>query len=239
MSSYADQERQLKLANKRLNDRTAAVEQRLASRLNDVQEAYQLTLPSLLSEQRKAHRADANGLTMTATTYWQDVAEPRAAQYVDKATAVIDQEFTAVADAVKRFQQSIRNYSNASGQRSDRSAVSNWISDAVEPLLECVPTADQINQVGEKWQQKLHRAAIVRSLPELLLNPQTSARDIIARTEMDLLEKGPWVHGDRMLSAFELATSDIRNYLADELRRVAAPQHPAKPKKSDQVLILG
>lgn len=239
MSTEINLERQLQLANIRLADRTAAISERLSARLDDVRQQHELTLASLLSEQQAAHKASKEGEALSATAYWQQVAEPRAALYVKDAINVLDSEIYAIEEAVKRFLGSIRIFANASGRRSDPRAVSGWIAEAVHPLLATTPKMDNLNRVGHQWQKRLRRAAAVRSIPELLLNPQLSSRDIISQTEMRLLENSPWVHGDRMLSAFELATSDIGAHLESALARVAT-SHTAESKRQEakDILIL-
>lgn len=239
MSTEINLERQLQLANIRLVDRTAAITQRLSSRLHDVQQEHELTLASLLSEQQATHRANKRGEALTATAYWQQVAEPRASRYVTDAMSVVDDEMEPIKDAVERFLKSVRIFSKASGRRADPRAVSGWIAEAVHPLLDTAPQMNNLNRVGEQWQKRLRHSASLRSIPDLLLNPKVSAGDIVSQTEMRLLEDSPWVYGDRMLSAFELATSDIQSHLAGSLTRVATSHTPeAKRKEAEDVLVL-
>ncbi len=239
MSTEINLERQLQLANIRLNDRTAAISQRLSTRLDDVRQQHELTLASLLSEQQAAHKTNKEGQALTATAYWQKVAEPKASLYVADAVAVLDDEIDAIEDAVRRFLESIRIFAKASGRRADPRAVSGWIAEAVQPLLDSTPAMDNLNRVGDRWQKRLRRTAAMHSIPDLLLNPRLSAGDIVSQTEMRLLENSPWVHGDRMLSAFELATSDIRAHLASTLAKVAT-SHTAEAKRQEaqDVLVL-
>ncbi|MEZ5343024.1 MAG: hypothetical protein R2706_16745 [Acidimicrobiales bacterium] len=195
----------------------------MSGRLLDVQSALELTLPSLLSEQRKAYRSTGTGTDINATVFWQEVAEPRATHYAEQAIAVIDEELTTAHDAVRQFRRSVRAFSHETGRRHDQRATNRWIAEALQPIVHCGPSMDRINTLGEAWQKKLRRAAVRRSIPDLLLNPHIAARDIIAKTEMELLEASPWILGDRLLSAFELATTDIRNHLLDAVTKLANP----------------
>ena len=90
---------------------------------------------------------------------------------------------------------------------------------AVDRVLDAIPPPDPINELGEWWQRRLHRGALVRSLPRLLLSG-VEAELVVGTAELALLDGPPWSHGDRLLSAFELAHSEIRSQtrlLADDL----------------------
>lgn len=95
--------------------------------------------------------------------------------------------------------------------------------DAVTRLLDRSPLGDggsataatdvapptRIRHVRGWWHRRLRRAALVRSFPSALLATPGEVGLVVARTEMALLDRQPWSHADRLLSAFELAHEEI------------------------------
>ena len=59
-------------------------------------------------------------------------------------------------------------------------------------------------------------------MPTQLAMSTTALEDRIDHMELELLEQLPWAHGDRLLSAFELAHVDVKTLI----REAAAPSTP-------------
>lgn len=83
----------------------------------------------------------------------------------------------------------------------DRSGIDQHVSELRPPV--------PIRQVSAWWHRRLRRAALIRSIPSVLMATPIEAELVIARAEMALLERQPWSHADRLLTAFELAHVQI------------------------------
>lgn len=210
--------------------------QQLRSHLDDVRTRRDLSLRSLLAMQKNALEDSQAGIGLDPTIYWTKVAEPAAAIYRSESATVIDEGLLQVRDSITKLRQELRSFSNRTGRAQKPKLVSAWISEQLTPLRSVAPTSESINLVGEQWQKKLHRSAVARALPEILVRPSSSAENIISATEMKLLSQPPWVNGDRVLSAFELATVDIRTHLIDRLEELSGANRIAQD--ATQILIL-
>lgn len=199
-------------ARQRLVDRTAAVETRLAARLHDVQGQRDLTWRLLLSSQRKISKAI--GHAPSPTQFWETEAAPMAAAFATAARLVIDSELENVSDAVSRFTASV------SPLLSDPS-IGQFVRTDVSVVLQVLGsnTLDDgpLNDLGDRWQERLHRQAIRRCMRLRNSNTGEPFDAVVAREELDMLDKAPWIHGDRLLSAFEIAHSETRSHLRDML----------------------
>jgi hypothetical protein len=82
-------------------------------------------------------------------------------------------------------------------------------SDPARLLLAALPSLDPIDELGRWWQRRLRRAATLRALPLIALRAPSQAELVIANVEMSLLDRAPWSHGDRLLSAFETAHAEV------------------------------
>ena len=194
---------------------------RLEARLHQAMELHDLDRRELLAAQRDVLRLKRAGLVPSPNDYWGSTAVPRASILVDASLNAIADELTVLGDAIDRFLVA-----------TSRSTLEPWISgahgqaavqragiSAVDRVLDAIPPPDPINELGEWWQRRLHRGALVRSLPRLLLSG-VEAELVVGTAELALLDGPPWSHGDRLLSAFELAHSEIRSQtrlLADDL----------------------
>ena len=134
----------------------------------------------------------------------------------------------AIVDEGERLAEAIERFLTA----TSRSTLEPWVSGAegraaiqqtgtaaVDRLLGAVPPSDSIDDLGEWWQRRLHRRALLRAVPRFLTS-RASAEAIVGAVELDVLDASPWCYGDRLLSAFELAHAEIRrqaNGLAEDL----------------------
>ncbi len=184
---------------------------RLAIRLRQALSKHDLTRQELLAAQRDISRLTRIGAEPGPTEYWQRSALPRAAELIDESmTAVVD-EGSTLGESVDQFLLAITGPSlNGWASRElDEALLKSATVRPISRLVEAVPTSQPIDALGTWWQHRLHRTAVWRSLPELLVS-FGNAEMIVGKTEMALLDGPPWCHGDRLLSAFELAHGEIR-----------------------------
>jgi hypothetical protein len=154
----------------------------------------------------------------SATAFWEVEAAPVAASLTTAALLAIEPEFDTLDDALARFQRSVGPLIGSARVehlvRVDASAV-------IWPLTDCGIDRRSIDELGERWQARLHRQAVRRSL---LRHPTMSRSKLmtqVAREELAMLDRPPWSHGDRLLSAFEIAHGEIRGRIKE--RVIAAP----------------
>ncbi|MGI9596475.1 MAG: hypothetical protein ACR2QK_09960 [Acidimicrobiales bacterium] len=211
----------------RLNESAKSSGDRLAVRLRQALSRHDLNRQELLAAQRDVTRLRKIGALPGPTEYWRRSALPRAALMVDESMTAVVEEGQALGEALDRFMVELESPVLASwtGSSLDPAVVDAMTSQAIGYLLSAVPSARSIDALGSWWQRRLHRAAIVSALPELL-HSSSDADLVIGRAEMSLLDRPPWSHGDRLLSAFELAHGEIKtqsDLVADGLSsRVAA-----------------
>jgi hypothetical protein len=209
-------------AQRRLDQESTAIARDLRSTLLAAYELHDLTRREVQTAQREIERLARSGLLPKPAAYWSDVAVPRASLLVDGAMGAVNGAGAGLADHVDRFLTA-----------TSRSTLEPWISSAdglaqlqvtanqaIDRVLEVIPDDEGINQIGEWWQRGLRRAATTRAIPKLLVSPEP-ADVVIGTAELSLLDQAPWCYGDRLLSAFELAHSEIRTRargLTDEIR---------------------
>ncbi len=191
-----------------LHDLAADACRTLATRLATAAEQHDLTRQQLLAAQRDVIRLQRIGAAPSPAEYWKRSALPRAAQLVDSSMAAVVQEGHRLGEALDRFLTEHDRRCTRSDNGAEAQAVA--ITDrAIAGLFDAMPAVNTIHELGTWWQRRLRRTAIMRSLPELL-SPGADGDRIIGRSEMSLLDRAPWCHGDRLLSAFELAHGEIR-----------------------------
>ncbi|MEM7324716.1 MAG: hypothetical protein AAF531_16630 [Actinomycetota bacterium] len=186
----------------------------LSDRLGQVIAEHDLDKRELLTAERQMRRLSRIGAIPNPTEYWQRDALPRAAELVNASMTVIADEGELLADAIDLFFEPLaagelgRWAETAEGRAISRQAAGR----AVSMLAEGVEPSQEIHLLGQWWQQRLRRSAAVRSLPRLL-RFGVDADAVIGRAELNLLDGPPWTHSDRLLSAFEIAHSEIRTQL--------------------------
>ncbi len=203
----------------RLTDRTATIAGRTVARLSDVQAEHDLTWRSLLASQRRIAQLDDVGSAPTPLEFWEMEAAPSSASLVTAAALVIESEMANAADAVSRFRASVEplvaDDRTATLVRADLDAV-------LQPLLRGVLDPDPLNAIGERWQRRLRRAATRRVIATRNHRKQSIGSDLLVdQEELVLLDRPPWAHGDRLLSAHEIAHNEIRGLVRDHLRELA------------------
>lgn len=185
---------------------------RLNRRLQQTVDQHDLGRKELLSAHRDAVRLERAGALAGPTEYWQRSALPRAALLVDPSMAALVDEGDNLGRSLDHF---LCNLDQARHPWADtdsgRIAATQASARAIDRMLQAVPSAHTIHSLGSWWHRRLRRAAVLQALPQLARAGAAGQIDIvIGRAELDLLNGPPWAHGDRLLSAFELAHSEIR-----------------------------
>ncbi len=199
-------------ARRRLGHTARDAADRLALRLQRAGEMYGLGRPELVAAQRQVRRLRRAGLLPNVAEYWESTAVPRAEILVETSLEAVVEESERVADAIDRFlvatsRSTLEPWINGA---EGRAAIQRTGSDAIDGLRAAIPPTDAIDELGEWWQDQLHRRAVLRAAPRILTSRDTAER-VIGDVELELLDSPPWCYGDRLLSAFELAHAEIRS----------------------------
>lgn len=179
-------------------------------------ELYDLDRQELTAAQRQIKRLRRAGSLPSAGAYWETTAVPRAGIFTEAALEVVADEAERLGDAIDCFLMAASRstlepwISGAEG----RAAILSSCTTAIDGLVDAVPQPAQIDQLGEWWQRQLHRRAVVRAIPQVVLASH-SPTAVIAEHELVLLDTPPWSYGDRLLSAFELAHAEVRSQASD------------------------
>ena len=184
----------------------------LKVRLDVVRSAHDLEWRGLLSEQRKIAALRRAGMAPTADEFWSEAALPMAEQLRLAACAVIDEELDLVNEAVAHLLR-VTDKTNSAWPAPQ---VVRAVAGLRQAQLDDVP----INRIGERWQRRLRTAAVRRVAVPILISPANETRDRVLQSELRLLTSTPWQHGDRLLSAYEAAHSDIRSHLRTSIDSV-------------------
>ncbi len=184
---------------------------RLGERLHQARAAHDLSRSELVKAQRDVARLHRIGALPSPNEYWKRSALPRAATMIDESMSAVVEEGELLGTALDRFMLDL-DRSPLQGWGSStagKATVDHVTSEAIGQLMDAVPSDESINALGLWWQRRLRRAATVASMPRLLI-AGAKADALIGGREMELLDRPPWSHGDRLLSAFELANSEIK-----------------------------
>lgn len=185
---------------------------RLNQRLQQTVDQHDLDRKELLTAHRNAIRLDRADSLAGPTEYWQQSALPRAALLVDPSMAALVDVGDELGRKLDRFLLDLDDVGHPwTDTETGRAASTQASAQAIDRMLQAVPSSHTIHSLGSWWHRRLRRAAVLRSLPLLPRAGFAGQMDIvIGRAELDLLNGPPWAHGDRLLSAFELAHSEIR-----------------------------
>jgi hypothetical protein len=176
----------------------------MARHLEAVYTVHGLSRRELLGVHRGIAKLQRAGAAPSANEFWETTALPRARALTYVARAALDSELAEIGAALE-----------LAGNRlvvADQRLEPISASDLARPLLAALPSGDAIDRLGRWWQRRLRRAATVRALPSIALRVPAQAELAIASAEMQLLDRPPWSHGDRLLSAFEIAHAEIATY---------------------------
>ncbi len=140
-----------------------------------------------------------NGSAPGIDDFWTTTAEPMAQPLLDTCLEAIDECFDMVAAGVQRTDFGPGEHDVAIAERASEI----WSTVTFDPT--------GLNELGQKWQRRLHRHATPKAILASAMRPASEFHLQREMTEMAMLDQPPWRHGDRILTAFELAHSDIRS----------------------------
>ncbi|MDA3040818.1 MAG: hypothetical protein O3C27_15060 [Actinomycetota bacterium] len=185
----------------------------MTARLDNVRRAHGLDRRTLLASHREVAELEELGLAPTLGEFWATTANPATEPLVRAACAVIDEELIELRRVLQRFGQ----VTLAASRDADYepAAYRVELGAALERLSNCGIDRSSLDRLGARWQTKLRRAARAASLPRSVFLSVRRADDLIGQLEMELLDRAPRAHDDRLLSAFELAHADIHAHLRD------------------------
>lgn len=180
---------------------------RLRHELRTIYAAKSLNRRQLSTTQKGVARLQRAGMAPTANEFWETTAQPRAHLLACWAKVAVDGELSLLESGL----------------------VSNlWLSDQPQPLMApteaaatdalvaelvaALPTRKALDDLGRWWLRRLRRSAVIKALPVAAMKTPREAELAVSQVEMQLLDQAPWSHGDRLLSAFELAHSEVGNY---------------------------
>jgi hypothetical protein len=204
----------------RLANDVGASADRLRRQMVEVQACHGLGRRELAATQRAIRRLAGEGRAPTPNHYWETTAQPRAERLVRLGIAVIEEEMARLRGGVKP-----RRWS--SHFVAERAPTTLDLTDAwVAQLQWALRATNQVDDLGAWWQRRLRRAALVRALPTLVTRTPGEAELVVSSAEMALLDQAPWAHGDRLLSAFELANRDLHHYATRRFTQVLQVRTP-------------
>ena len=183
--------------------------------LHDIHEAHGLSYNELVRTQRALRRLESETRAPSAQSFWDSTAYPRAQMLVTAAQPLIDVAGHTFSDAVSRLSRSVElaTVDHQSISPIAPGLLRRMIDVGGNVVCTATPSRDEIDQIGERWHRRLRRAAWKSVVPTQLAMSTTALEDRIDRMELELLEQLPWAHGDRLLSAFELAHVDIKTMI--------------------------
>lgn len=215
-------------ASRRLATRSAAIRERLVAELGLAQNLYELGWRSLLTSQREVAERCSTGSAPEVESYWSETAKPAADQLTDRCLHIVDAHLLLLFDAVSVFIDGVRPSLGINGGPPSPGAYESLRSD-VERLIEPVSTValdrKPLNDVGERWHERLRRQAIRRYVRSGGATEAGYAQAIDV-LELQMLRQPPWVHADQLMSAFELAHTDVRRCVVDRIDRMLSDLLP-------------
>jgi hypothetical protein len=202
--------------------------QRLRHQMSEVWTTQGLTRREVLATQRQIRRLDRQGLAPPANAFWEVGAQPRARRLGDLARAVIDEEMTRLVGTIRHRRRQLSPMSPAPGTShaspapvSRTTAIEGRLRSGdlvVTELMAAACAGDTIDALGQWWQRRLRWAAVGRALPLIAVHTPSELELVVTNEVMRLLDRAPWCHGDRLLSAFELTQRELRAHTERWLR---------------------
>lgn len=242
MANASDHDDERARASARFARRAQSIASLLGHRLDTAMATYDLTEKRLWAAHRDMAELHRWGGAPTPAGYWESTANPRAQRFLGEMIDVIAAEEEELMRAFQQFAFSIAERSRrdapptddnplnrdqpAGGSDIDLATAIAVAQAGVDGFVAAANVGARINEVGAWWQGKLRRKAILTAAGRLLTAPVGRYDAEVAAAEMRLLETPPWSLDDRLLSAFELAHSDLRDHIetrrSDLRRRVHA-----------------
>ncbi len=173
----------------------------LAERLDDARTEHDLTWRGLLSAQEGVAGAGRLGTTPDIETFWAATAVPMARPLVDQAQVLIDDGVDLITAGLRRLGPNPAVHADALSEQ----IIMRWSTVAMDRA--------PLDAIGQRWQRRLRRSAVAPTLVRTVSRPMREFSTHLEQTEMAMLDQPPWRHGDRLLSAFELAHTDVKTAL--------------------------
>lgn len=188
-----------------------------------------LTRRQLITVQRTVRHQARSGGAPTPEELWLTTARPLAERYATEARLVLDQEVPAWLLSVWP-----PGPDRAGGVL--RPDVPGREAGAV--LTRALADSTGLDQLGRWWQRRLRWAAIGHHLPALAVAPTRDLERLANRAELTVLDQVPWSHGDRLLTAYELALADLYQYGRHCVARALAAQAPACGRRPRRPVVV-
>jgi hypothetical protein len=215
-------------AAQRFERRAESIATRLERQLEATASFHDLSKRQLLASHRSVLKLTRGGSVPTPQEFWEQTAQPQARNMFDAAQAAIDGEAGELNKALQQLATAIRLDIRANAGSIDE----DWPIDelcevayrGIRRLVLTVRILNEIDELGRWWQGRLRRKATFSVAFRVLTSPLRHFELIVSTAEMALLERPPWSHDDRLLSAFELAHGELREYamnLEQQLQRRA------------------
>ncbi|MDH4277842.1 MAG: hypothetical protein OEW83_07140 [Acidimicrobiia bacterium] len=238
MSYVAEHSDERAQAAEKFAGRAQSIATLLGHRLEAALSAHDLSEKRLWAAHREAAELHRRGGAPTPAEFWDKTAHPLSQHFLSEMIGVIAAEEEELMRAFHRFafttaERSRREAPTVDDNPLDRPRPSGGtdidLATAVaiaqsgaDDFIAAAAIGSRINEVGAWWQGKLRRRAIRATAGRLLITPLGRYDLAVSAAEMRLLGEPPWSLDDRLLSAFELAHSDLRDHLAtrrNDLRR--------------------
>lgn len=202
----------LTAANNRLTARLRLAERLLRSGLAQAVAAHDLTRAQLVGVEANARRQNRAGVTVSADEFWTQTAQPQAAVLLAACQRIQNEAGCAI---VERLWRHGREVAAIGPEPDDVDRCRDMVEAEVRRLGPALIAPTSINALGQWWQNRLRRRAMVLAAPGSLLKPTSHFPLLVTERELELARRPPWSHGDRLLAAFELAHADLRTHAAD------------------------
>lgn len=189
----------------------------MASQLAEIQVEHDLTRQEVIAVQDAMSALNRKGEAPAANDYWATDAQPRARVLAEASITAIDGRFADFPTRVAGARVAGARVAGSSLEGQPSATTTSTGRQAYTQLLLALPQPTLLNDIGQWWQRRLRRAAVLSSIPAVIVRLPGDGEAAIANREMYLLDRPPWCHGDRLLSAFELAHSDIHRYGRDRI----------------------
>lgn len=209
-------------ASRRLADRSAAIRERLMAELAQAQNHHELDWRSLLSSHREIVEQVVAGSEPTIETFWAAHAQPRSEELTSRCLHVVDAHLLLLWDAVEVFVEGVRPALALNGEPPSEDAMESLRADVerlIQPVSSAAPDRSTLDGLGERWQERMRRQAIRRYVRSGGATDASLSAAVDA-LELEMINQAPWAHADQLLSAFELAHTEIRRAIASRLDRM-------------------
>ncbi len=205
-------------ASRRLVARTAAIRERLEVELRRTQNDLELDWRALLVSQRDVAELAGRNSAPLADVFWLHQAAPRADDLRSACLEIIDAHLVLLWDALAAHWRTI---APSLDDNASREQARKDITRMISPLRTFTLDRSFLDDVGERWQERLRRQAIRRHLRTGGATDDGFSAAIDAH-ELQMLKLAPWAQADQLLSAFELVHTDIRRITTEKVDRIVA-----------------